>query len=118
MGHILDPDKDTEAFDEIKELASLETSDPPDISNLMKSTIYGPWCLYDIPNEHVMYCDENFYPDEDMMKANIIRMPIYQAHLIRRTKGLPMPAPPVKVRVHEGYGTPLDAKIKGNRKNG
>lgn len=66
---------------------------------LMVGTPLGSWCLYDIPNENVIYCDENYYPNEDEMKANIIRMPVVQAHAIRRAKGLPMPSPPVKVVV-------------------
>ena len=64
---------------------------------LLLHTIMGAWCLYDIPNEHVMYCDEDYYPSDEEIKANIIKMPIAQAHMIRKTKGLPMPAPPVDV---------------------
>lgn len=87
-------------------------------NGLMVSTPLGPWCIYDFDNENVMYCEEDYYPTEEEMRNNLVRLPVYQAHAIRRAKGLPMPSPPVSVVVSKDIhgnvarGSDLDAKIK------
>ena len=55
------------------------------------------WVLYDIPNEHVFFCDLDYYPTDDDSRSNLIKMPYAQADYIRKAKGLPMPMPPVDV---------------------
>lgn len=55
------------------------------------------WCLYDIPNEHVMYCDTDYEVTDEQHRNNVIKMPVGQAKRIRHAKGLPMPCPPVEV---------------------
>ena len=59
------------------------------------------WCLYDIPNEHVVYCKDGHIPTIEELKNNVIKMPTVQAKMIRSAKNLPMPSPPVKVKVSE-----------------
>ena len=64
------------------------------------------WVLYDIPNEHVMFCELDYMPTEEQSRANIIKMPYGQAAYIRRAKNLPMPMPPVEVEVgHQNTDT-------------
>ena len=100
----IDPDVTVEIADKERETET---------EGLLLHTWMGAWCLYDIPREHVMYCQEDYFPSEEEIKLNIIKMPVAQAHMIRRTKGLPMPAPPVRVQVHrDEYGSDLDAKVK------
>lgn len=59
------------------------------------------WCLYDIANEHVIYCENDYMPTAEQLKNNIIKMPSAQAKTIRSAKNLPMPSPPVNVHVSE-----------------
>lgn len=55
------------------------------------------WCIYDIPNENVMYCDPETELSDEELSENKIKMPVAQATQIRRAKNLPMPCPPVEV---------------------
>ena len=59
------------------------------------------WVLYDIPNEHIMFCELDYMPTAEQCRANVIKMPYEQAELIRRAKHLPMPMPPVPVDFKE-----------------
>ena len=52
------------------------------------------WCIYDIPNERVIYCDPEDMPTDEEIKKNYVKMPSAQAAMIRSVKGLPMPSPP------------------------
>lgn len=57
------------------------------------------WVLYDLNNEHIMFCDLEEEVTDEMCRNNIIKMPWGQAERIRRAKNLPMPCPPVQVKV-------------------
>ncbi len=63
------------------------------------------WCMYDISNERIMYCEPDDMPTDEEIKANIIKISVGQAEMIRRVKGLPMPSPPVEVVV----GRPVES---------
>ena len=52
------------------------------------------WCFYDVPNERIIYCDDEDMPTDEEIKNNWIKMPTGQAARIRKVKGLPMPSPP------------------------
>ena len=68
-----------------------------------------PWVLYDIPNEHILFCELGYIPTEEDSKKNIIKMPYGQAEYIRRAKNLPMPCPRVEVVVRDSL---LDKPVK------
>lgn len=62
------------------------------------------WCIYDIPNELVIWCRNDQYPTDEEIKRNVFKMPTAQVAMIRKTKGLPMPCPPVDVVVWREAG--------------
>ena len=64
------------------------------------------WVLYDIPNENVMYMDDETEVSDEMLRNNIICMPYHQAERIRKAKNLPMPCPPVDVVVSDSLLQP------------
>ena len=65
----------------------------------------GSWCFYDIPNENVIFLEDDYQqPTDEELARNVIKMPLEQAKLIRHAKGLPMPSPPVNVIVYDDEG--------------
>ena len=66
---------------------------------------HSSWCFYDIPNENIIFLEEDTQmPTEEELSRSVIKMPLEQAALIRRAKGLPMPCPPVDVQVIDKDG--------------
>ena len=58
-------------------------------------------CLYDIPNENITYCDDNYQPTPEQCQQNVIKMTVEQATDIRRNKGLSMPHVPTEIAYNQ-----------------
>lgn len=57
------------------------------------------FCVYDIPNEAVYWCEPGHRLTDDELRANIMILPTIIVRQVRHAKGLPMPMPPVDVSV-------------------